>query len=91
MSMGAQKRKPLSVMIGLMAPKGARGPGRDEPDGDEEGDEDYQDSRADRPDEGELAACQDVIDAMAKRDPQRLSEALHHWMELAGYGRSDEG
>lgn len=39
------------------------------------------------PDETELAACQDVLDAVKKGSAQDMSEALHHWMELAGYGK----
>jgi len=81
-----QGRKPLSVMIGLMSPKGSKTDHA--ADGDEE---DGEDTATDyEPDEGEMAACQDVIDAMAKRDPKELSAALHHWMELAGYGQHEE-
>ena len=85
--MAMPQRKPLSVMVGLMA--GKKKPGEAEPDGDE-GDEEGSDYE---PDEAELAACQDVIDAVQKRDPRDLSAAFHHWLELAGYGKheSEEG
>ena len=76
-------RKPLALMIGIGSAKGKK----DEPDGDE-GDDERDDGY--EPDEGEMAACQDVIDAMQKRDPKELSAALHHWMELAGYGQHEE-
>jgi hypothetical protein len=79
-------RKPLSVMVASMAPKG--GKADNEPGSDDEADEATPDHE---PDEAELAACQDVIDAMAKRSPEALSEALHHWMELAGYGQHEGG
>lgn len=80
------KRQPLSVMIALQSKKlkgGDAAPGKDEPDGDEG------DARPEAPDE-EVQACQDVIDAMKNRDPKALGEALHNWMEIAGYDKAKE-
>lgn len=77
------KRKPLSVMIGMMAGKGRKG--ADDADEDEGGEE-----YADEADDGELAACQDVIDAIQKRSAKDLSAALGNWMEIAGYGKQSE-
>lgn len=84
MPMMEGKRKPLSVMIGLMAGKDRKGMDREEPD-DESG-ESYEEEA----DEGELAACQDVIDAIQKRSAKDLSAALSNWMEIAGYGKQSE-
>lgn len=87
--MAMPNRQPLAVMIGLKAKnakKGADDADPKETDGDSENDDEPDHD----PDDAELAACQDVIDAMAKKDPGELSTALHHWMQIAGYSKSEE-
>lgn len=80
-----EKRKPLSVMIALGAPK--RHPDSESPEEDKgETDED----EADEEGGDEMEACQDVMDAFRTRDVKALNVALHRWMQLAGYERAGD-
>lgn len=85
MAYGSEKRKPLSILIGMEASKlrGKDGMAHDEPDGDEGDDEEHHGK------EDGVAAAQDMIDAMKNRDAEALNEALARWCEIYGYG--DEG
>lgn len=80
----AMDRKPLAAII--LASKKGPPPGND--DGGEDGDMDVEPER--EPDDEEIAACQDVIDAVTKKSAKELSAALHNWMEIAGYSRGEE-
>ena len=71
------KRKPLALMIAIGAKKK---PGRDYED---EGDEEMAEEEA--PDDGRLAACEDMIDALKNRDAAALDKALANWCQLYGH------
>lgn len=82
--MAMPDRKPLAAII--LAGK-AKPPGND--DGGDKGDEDAEPEQIE-PDDEEIAACQDMIDAFTKKDAGELSMALRHWMDIAGYSRGEE-
>lgn len=91
-------RKPLSAIIAIEADK-LRGK-HAEPDGDEpepDGDEeDGEEMRPEHDDDGMKAACQDVLDAMAKRDVDEMNRSLTNWADMyfshqGGGEKSGEG
>ena len=75
----ASDRKPLAVMIALRAKK----PGADR--GYDDGDEDEMEDSP--PDEGRVAACEDMIDALKARDSMALDKALANWCQLYGHDK----
>lgn len=76
------KRKPLALMIAIGAKKK---PGREY----EGGDDDEEMPEEEAPDDGRLAACEDMIDAFKNRDAAALDRAMANWCTLYK-GHDDE-
>lgn len=74
------KRKPLAVMIALGAKK--------KPESGYEGGDD-EEMEEEAPDDGRLAACEDMIDAFKNRDAAALDKAMANWCTLYK-GHDDE-